>query len=80
MIAAALGVHPDDGILRAVLLGLLFCPEGHQDLRRVPAGCAEERKNNREKPRTKAMRGNRCGVRLVVGISVTAIPNLSCYG
>jgi hypothetical protein len=33
MVAAALGIHPDDGIVWAMLSRLLFGPESHQDLR-----------------------------------------------
>ena len=58
MITAALGIHPDDDIVWAMLLRLLFGPEGHEDLSRVPTGCAEERKSDREQPQTSIVRGS----------------------
>ena len=52
MIAAALGVRPDDDIVWAMLVYLLFGPEGHEDLTRLPAGRAGERKRRREQAKT----------------------------
>jgi hypothetical protein len=48
MIAAALRIHPDDGILWAMFLCLLFGPESHQDLRHLRASCEGERKSREE--------------------------------
>src|SRR5580700_8535536 len=51
MIAAALRIYPDDGILWAMFLRLLFGPESHQDLRRLRASCEGERKSREEQSR-----------------------------
>jgi len=48
MIPAGLRIHPDDGILWAMFLRLLFGPESHQDLRRLRASGEGER-NGRKK-------------------------------
>jgi hypothetical protein len=55
MIAAALGVRPDDDIVWAMLVHLLFGPAGHEDLTRLPAGRAGERKGQREQAKTLAV-------------------------
>src|SRR5437868_15370909 len=44
MIPAALRIHPDDSILWAMFLRLLFGPESYQDLRRLRASGKGERK------------------------------------
>jgi hypothetical protein len=55
-----------------MLLRLLFGPEGQEDVTRLPAGCAGERKSQREQAKTSLSRVVRCSVRLIVCISVTA--------
>jgi hypothetical protein len=56
LIGAALGVHPDDGIARAMFLCLLFGAEGGQDGRRLPASRTSERESHREQNETLAVR------------------------